>query len=95
MSLKFVDLGLEPFVARLETADLLGESVDLALLQVGVWRPVERLPTESFFKEPEEIARPLQPSLVDLKGHPSGQVRRHVRSPSGGNLGIGKGVLYF
>ena len=33
-------------VARLETADLLGEVVDLSLLQVGVGRPVERLPPE-------------------------------------------------
>jgi hypothetical protein len=40
------DLRLEPLVARLEPPDLLGEVIGLALLHVGVWRPVERLPPE-------------------------------------------------
>jgi hypothetical protein len=45
-ALEVADLSLEPLVARLEPPDLLGEVVDLALLQVGVRRPVERLPPE-------------------------------------------------
>src|ERR1043165_2616732 len=85
MPLEFADLGLKPLVARLELPDLLGEVLDLALLHVWVGRSVESLPPESLFKEPEERARPLEPSLIDLKSHPAGQVRQHGRSPPAGN----------
>jgi hypothetical protein len=93
---QIADLGLEPLVARLEPPDLLREVIDSALLHVGVWRSVESLPPEYIFKEPEESARPLEPSLIDLEGHPSGQVRQHLVLPSGEKSeASGKGVLYF
>src|ERR1051326_7375741 len=71
---------------------MLGERVDLALLLVRIGRAVESLSGESFFKEPEECVWPLKPSLVDLKSHPSGQVRRHRALPSNRKIrGIKRG----
>jgi hypothetical protein len=87
MPLEFPDLGPELLDLRLEAPELLGERLDGALLLVRVGRPVESLPPEIFFKEPEECVWPLEPSLMDMKGHPSRQVRRHVRSPPGGKIG--------
>jgi hypothetical protein len=47
------------------------------LLLVRVGRAVECVAAESFFKEPEESARPLEVSLIDPPGHRVGQSQGH------------------
>jgi hypothetical protein len=58
-------------------SDLLGEGIDGALLLVRVWRAVEYVAAEGFFKEPEESTRPLKVSLVNPPGHRVGQLQGH------------------
>ena len=63
--LEVADLGLEFVDLHLELADVAGQRGDGAMLLVGVRGAVKSLLTEGLFKEPEESARPSQPSLID------------------------------
>ena len=69
MPAEVADCRPEPLVPRLESPDVLGEVIDLALLLIRVGRAVECVTAEGVFEESEESARPLQIGLVDQPGH--------------------------
>jgi hypothetical protein len=50
------------------------------LLLIRIGPTVERLPTESLFKELDEGTRPTQVSMVDPPGHGVGQLAGHHSS---------------
>jgi hypothetical protein len=79
--MQFTDLCLEPLDLPLELGNMIGQSLNLALLHVRVWLTLESELAKSIFKELEEGVWPTQIGLIDPPVHGIGQFAGH-RAPS-------------